>query len=291
MTTDKRKRTAIDAKRGTVFLTDPDTLTVVGLDDDAGPSHPLYDERVKEPLSEETIQDFCIRGVLEPVLVRKNGDIIEVAAGRRRVLHAREANKRLEAAGKELIRVPALLKTGTDADMMGISIAENAHRKGDGIRICAQKLSRYLATGRTEAEAAIAFNVTQQTIKNWLAFNDLDVKAQRAIDAGTIPASAARDLARLTRDDQREALDALIASAAGGRVTAKNVTATTKAKKTGTEANPAPGKRLVMKVLKANEDKEVLDESFVNGVLWVLGELNERTVKGLTGLVKEARGE
>jgi ParB family chromosome partitioning protein len=290
VTETKRSRTAIDAKRGNIFFVDPNNLTIIGVDTNDGPEHPLYDERIKEPLSEETIKDFCIRGILENVLVRKNGDKLEGIAGRRRVLHAREANKRLQKEGAIAITVPTVTKNGTDAELLGIALAENAHRRDDSPTVSAQKLERYISmTNASEADAAIVFNVSVQTIKNWRAIHSLDPKVKRAIDNGTLKASAARDLAKLSREDQREELDKLAAE--GGKITGKKVSAAAKAKKKGDEeVKSAQGKRLVLKVLKANEEVKTLPIEFVHAIEWMLGERSARSIPGLSGLIKEAQG-
>ena len=66
------------------------------------PKHFLYDPRAEEPMGpedEEFVQDIQRRGVRVPVIARKNGPAYEVVAGRRRVLAAREVNKRQKGKG------------------------------------------------------------------------------------------------------------------------------------------------------------------------------------------------
>ena len=73
--------------------------------------------------------------------------------------------------------------------------------------------------GKTEAEVAIDFGVSQQTIKNWLALGDLSAPVRKAIEAGQIAASAGAQLTSLSREDQVARLEELKAS--GGKVTAE----------------------------------------------------------------------
>lgn len=283
---------ALEGTRLNAFGMDPNDLIVIGLDSEDGPEHPLYDERVKLPLEESMVLNIMVHGVLEPVLVRKNGDEAEVVAGRRRVLHAREANKRLKKEGSEEIRVPVMVRKGDDASLMGVAISENEIRRDDNPSTKAAKLMRYIATGRTEQEAAVAFGVSLQTIKNWSRMADLDPKVLKAVDSGKIPASAAWNLSNLSREEQRAELDKLLEG--GGAATVKKTTNAAKnAKKRNKgedEAHAAPGKRLVTKVLKLNHKNKELNADFVKGVMWVLGDIGPRSVAGLSELIREAGG-
>lgn len=282
-------KAALEARRGNHFFVDPKNITIIGLDTSDGPEHPLYDERVKLPLEESTIRDFMIRGVLEPILVRKDGDAIEVIDGRQRVRHARAANERLAKEGSTLIEIPTLVKKGSDAELFGISISTNEHRRDDSPVVKAEKVRRYMAMGKNEQDASIAFGVSVQTIKNWGKLLDLDAKVLRAVDSGKISASSAWNLSGLSREEQLEALDKLYEG--GGKVTSEKVSKAVKAKKTNTEASIAPGKRLVTKVLKLNKKSETLPSDFVRGALWVLGDLNDASIAGLRALIREAKGE
>jgi len=283
---------ALEGTRLNAFGMDPNELVVIGFDTEDGPEHPLYDERVKLPLDESMVLNIAVHGVLEPVLVRKNGSAVEVVAGRRRVLHAREANKRLKKEGSEEIRVPAMVRKGDDGELMGVAIAENEIRRDDTPSVKAAKLQRYIRTGRSEQEAAIAFGVSLQTIKNWGRMADLDSKVLKAIDAGKIPASAAWNLSDLSREEQRAELDKLLED--GGKVTVKSTTKAAKNAKARNkgeaESHVAPGKRLVTKVLKLNHKSQVLNGDFLKGVMWVLGDIGPRSIAGLSDLIREAQG-
>lgn len=279
---------ALEGTRLNAFGMDPNDLTIVGLDTKDGPEHPLYDPRVLAPLEESMVLSIMTHGVLEPVKVRKDGKAVEVVFGRRRVMHAREANKRLKKQGDEPIHVACMLERSKD--VMGVSITENEIRKDDLLSAKAEKLVRYLATGKSEEDAAVAFGVTSQSIRNWLKISELDNSVVKAIDKGQIKASAAWNLAGLAREEQKQELEKLLSEAGGGRITAKKTKAAAKKKDSGEESY-APGKRIVNKVLKLNKAAgDVLPSDFVRGVLWVFGETNPSVIKGLTGLIKEAEG-
>lgn len=282
-----RKKQAIEGARMNAFVLDPSDIVVVGIDTEDGPQHPLYDERVFAPLEENMVKNLMVHGVIEPVIVRKNGDCVEVVAGRRRVLHAREANVRLAREGSETIRVPVVLKRGDDATMMGVAISENEVRRDDVPTIKAAKLQRYLATGKTEQEAAVAFGVTVQTIRNWSRMADLDATVLEAVDAGLISSSAASELADLGRSDQRTQLQALLeAAGAGGKVTAKKTKrAVRKAKNDDQGGSEAPGKRAASRLFRSqsllSSADRTLSNDFLSGVAWMLGLIDPGSVRGL----------
>jgi ParB family chromosome partitioning protein len=287
-----RPRQALEGTRLNAFGMDPEDLVVVGFDTKDGPEHPLYDERVNLPLEESMVCNLMVHGVLEPVLVRKNGDVAEVVAGRRRVLHAREANKRLKKQGSELLRVPCFVKRGDDGALMGVSISENEIRRDDVLSAKADKLRRYLATGKSEKDAAVAFGVSHQTIKNWGKLSDLSREVVKAIENGDVPASAGYSLAELPRDEQREKLAELLKSGSTTVRAAKSATKAAKAKRNGekTDFEP-PGKRLINKVLRFNDKADVLNGDFLKGVKWVLGDIGPTSIAGLSELIREAKGE
>lgn len=276
---------ALPGSRLNAFAMEPGDLVIIGLDTDDGPEHPLYDERIHLPLDLALLHNIMHNGVLENVLVRKNGDAIEVSAGRQRVRCVREANKRFAAEGKMPIRVPVMVKRGSDGDMFGIMISENECRRDDGLMSKASNLQRYMNMGYSEDDAAVTFGVSTQTIRAWGKLLDLDPKVIKAINGNRISASAASRLADLPRKQQCEELSGLLAK---GVVTAAAASRATKSRKNGTQATAAPSKRTVRKVLAANAGDDVLDPEFIRGVKWVLGELSSDSIKGMDGLVSEA---
>lgn len=278
---------AIDAPRSNLFLVEPEDLTIVGLDTDDGPEHPLYDQRVKLPLDMNMARNIAVHGVIQAINVRKDGDDVQVVEGRQRVRAAREANKILAKEGKETIRVPVKLERGQDHTMFGIMVSANEHRHDDSTIAKAHKLARYLAMGRTEEEAAVMFGVTMQTIKNWTVLLDLDSKVQKAVEDGKISAHSAAGLAKLSRPEQREKLDELLTETAK---TGKKASRTkTNASTTG-EAKIS--KRQIQKLLalisKDDEAVDILSEDFIIGVRWAIGNIPTNRISGLTQLLRKA---
>lgn len=280
---------------------DPDDCCVVGLDTDDGPEHPLYDERINDPLDENMVRNIMWQGVIEPIIIRKDGEACQVVAGRRRVRHAREANRRLLEQGREPIRILAINRRGSDAEMAGVMISENEVRKDDGPLAKAKKavglMERY---GWSSSEAAVAFGVDEQTIRIWQRLLDCDDKVLSAVEQGKLSASAALPLAKLPREQQRDELSSAIES--GGGMTAKEFRARARAARERTKAPKeasstgvqvedvevivAPGKRTIRKVLTAIEADPDADPMIAKVLAWVLGDKGPKSVKGLSKILK-----
>jgi ParB family transcriptional regulator, chromosome partitioning protein len=204
----KMAKTAFDAQRANIYQLDPNVVVIIGLDTPHGPEHVLYDARILEPLREATVLDMMKRGVVTPIVVRKDGSDAVVIDGRRRVMHAREANRRLAELGQPLIRVPAgSPRRGTDTDHFETLVVLNEHREADGPLNRARKAVTLLNRGRTEEEVAQLFAVSVPTLKNLLSLLDLSPEAQQAFSLKEIGLTEAYSLARQSRDDQVRTLE------------------------------------------------------------------------------------
>jgi ParB family chromosome partitioning protein len=272
---------------------EPETLTIIGLDTKDGPEHPLYDPRIHLPLNEDMVLNIMHYGVLEPILIRKNGASAEVIDGRRRVMHAREANARLKKAGSEELRIPTISKRGDDGHVFGMAISTNEQRLDDTPMAKANKLRRMLDLGKSEDDAAVAFGVSKVAVKQWLKLLDLSAYVKNKVDKAEISASAAAKFADLSHDEQKEAVDKLIGST-GGKATAKKASTASKKAKGNDNAYDLPGKRTIKKVIenaKLENNADVLSEDQVKILRWVIGDLGPASIKGLTGLMEDAAEE
>lgn len=277
------------AKRLNAFAMPADELTIVGLDTDEGPEHPLYDERIKMPLDEGLVRNIRKFGVLETVTVRKNGERVEVVAGRQRVRATREANRRNSEEGLQPILVPVFVKRPrSDGDALGVMISENENRQDDDPLTRAAKASRLLDFGATEEDVAIAFGISRQTVRNLLALMELSDKVKKAVSQRQISATAAIELRDLTHTDQNAKLAEMLDVGATSTSEARRQR---QARQNGASATPR-AKRPGIKTLRKVAD----DEEFVSGLSadarailqWVLGDDNAaRRVKGLTSVLKE----
>lgn len=277
------------AKRLNAFAMDPDALTIVGLDTEDGPEHPLYDERIKLPLDEGLVRNIRKFGVLEAVLVRKNGHLVEVMAGRQRVRAAREANRRNNEEGMQPIAVPVFVKRPrADGDALGVMISENENRQDDDPLTRAKKASRMMDFGASEHEVAVSFGISKQAVKNLLALLDLSDKVKTAVEHKKVSFSAAIELRDLPRTKQDEKLKEMIAAGATGVSEAKRQR---RARANGKSAAPR-GRAVDIKTLR----KVAGDEAFTSELTpdarailqWILGDEDAaKRVKGLTALLKE----
>lgn len=278
------------AKRLNAFAMPPEELTIVGLDTDEGPEHPLYDERVKMPLDEGLVRNIRKFGVLETVTVRKNGDRVEVVAGRQRVRATREANRRNDEEGLQAIMVPVFVKRPrSDGDALGVMISENENRQDDEPLTRATKAARLLDFGATEEDVAIAFGVSRQTVRNLLALMELSDKVKKAVSQRQISATAAIELRDLTHADQNVKLAQMLDV---GATTTSEARRQRRARQNGTSAEPRakrPGIKVLRKVAAAKEFVSELSPDARDLLQWVLGDDNAaRRVKGLTAILKDS---
>ena len=189
-----------------VLLFDPEDLVLV---DDV--SSAIYDERVKLPVSESLVLNIMTYGILEPVLVRKNQESgkTEVVAGRQRVKACREANKRLKKQGAEQHRVPAIVKRGDPATLMGVMVSENEQREDDTPLGRAKKVARFMDLGRSEDEAAVMMGVSKASIKNMLGLLDAPAAVRKAVESGAITSSDGYKLAKLEPEEAAKRVEKL----------------------------------------------------------------------------------
>lgn len=258
-------------KRLNGFFAPPEFFTIIGDDTDDGPEHPLYDPRCKLPEDDALIalaKDIAANGYLEPIKVRKNGEAAEVIFGRRRVRAGRIVNRWFKEQGKEPIEVPFTVgKYKDDGDMLGVSISENEHRKGDDVITKAEKAFRLSEYGQTDEKIAARFGVKPGTVRLWISLLDTSAKVRKAISSGKISATAAGKLVKLSRSDQDEALAKMIAE---GRTTVRDAGAAA----SGRSSSPKPKKPA------AGLLRKLADHNFVSGDIeatlrWVTGESDD----------------
>lgn len=196
------------ASKTDMFLCPTNVLTLV-----TDTTHELYDPRVEFDVDENLVKNIMVHGVIEPVVVRNAGNgVYEVVDGRQRYKAVCEANRRLEAEGKEAIRVPAILRRGSTSDLFGVSVSANECRKSDELLMKADKANKLLNMGKTVEEVAIINGVTIQAVGMWLQLTNLSPKLRAAVEAGVIKPTAAAMLANLTHEKQDEVLEQILAS-------------------------------------------------------------------------------
>lgn len=281
----------LDGKRESMFRVDPNTLTIIGLDTADGSEHQLWDERIKRPIDEAMVLNIMELGVREPivVVVQGKGDdrIAAVVDGRQRVRHARVANDRLVKRGEPPLQVPVIAEKGmSESEQQQLSASLNEQRYDDPVMVKAAKAARMKARGLSIKQISNAFGVTEQTIALWININSLTDTVKKAVSDGKITPTAAGQLAGLKPEEQKEALAELVAEAeaSGQKPTVNHAKSKAKSKKNGgTMTVAAPKRRALRRVVE--NGGQVLSKDFLDGVRFAIGELNPKSVKGLTALM------
>lgn len=200
-----------------VVYIEPTNLYIVGLDDESDESStitdPLFDERVGLELDENFVRNIMVYGINTPVLCRDEAGRTVVVDGRQRVRAARQANRRFKDAGEVQLKVPVIIINGSDRRVQGIMISANEQRRDDGVLVKAKKAVRMLDLTGSKDEVCIAFGKTAQTINAWIRLVNAVTEIHDAVEAGTISATAAIELAGLPRGEQVEALTRAIEGA------------------------------------------------------------------------------
>lgn len=156
---------------------------------------------VKKADFSDIIPSIRKRGILQPLLVRKNGKGHEVVAGKRRYL----ALNFLEQEGMEIEAVPcAVMAKGDDAAAIEASLIENVHRKPMDDMDEFEAFQRLLKEGRTIGEIADTFGVTEITVKRRLAIANLSPKIRTAYRAEEIDGETLRALTLASKQQQKD---------------------------------------------------------------------------------------
>lgn len=257
---------AFTGKRLQGFWKDPNEFVLVGIDTDDGEGHPLYDKRLLMPLKEETVLSIMEHGVIQPVLVQNNGGQAEVLDGRRRIQHAREANKRLRKAKMTPVQVSFLVRRPrSDAERLGIGVMANELREDDSMMQKAEKAEHLANLGQEDEAIAGWFGVSAQTIRSWRKLLDASSKIHKAIENGKISATAATKLARMKREKQDEALAEMIES--GNTTVAAAADRNRAASGKTPKASSTPSRSTLRALVK--EGAEALDEDTLAVLKWV----------------------
>jgi ParB family transcriptional regulator, chromosome partitioning protein len=156
----------------------------------------------REAFGEETLQDLTTSieavGVLQPIVVRPAGERYQIVMGERRVRAAR-------AAGLE--RIPAIVRTTEDNQMLRDALLENVHREDLNPLEEAAAYKQLLADfGITQQELASRLGRSRPVIANAIRLLALPGSVQRRIAARTLSAGHANAVASLEDPVQQERL-------------------------------------------------------------------------------------
>ncbi|TIC82800.1 ParB/RepB/Spo0J family partition protein [Nocardioides sp. GY 10127] len=139
-----------------------------------------------EEAMDELVHSIREVGLLQPIVVREDGDAYELVMGERRWRAA-------QAAGLE--RIPAIVRRTEDTDMLRDALLENLHRSQlnplEEASAYAQLLEDF---GCTHEELAQRIGRSRPQISNTLRLLRLSPAVQRRVAAGVLSAGHARSL-------------------------------------------------------------------------------------------------
>lgn len=268
------KQAIENATRINAFAVSPKDLILIGRDTKDGPEHPLYDSRALGDPDPTLVRRIKLNGFRSVISVVKDGDRILVAAGRRRVIAAREAERQLQEEGSDLVlKAKCIVEKGSDPALFDLMVGENEHRVNYTPMQRAKLMLRAVQMGDEQSTADL-FRCSVQTVHNYLALLDLHPEVQAKIESGEISASAAAKLADLPKVEQPGALAEV--EAEGDKVTADTVAAGV-ARAQGEDTHKAPGKRLIKRLVRSQvadpDGPDALHPEFLRALQWVLGDL------------------
>lgn len=158
----------------------------------------VFDEDALAELT-HSVREF---GVLQPVVVRPDGDGYELVMGERRLRAA-------EAAG--LQAVPAIIRSTADDAMLRDALLENIHRAQlNPLEEAAAYQQLLEEFGTTHDELAARIGRSRPQVTNTIRLLNLSVPVQRRVAAGVLSAGHARALLGLQDTEAQDELAARI---------------------------------------------------------------------------------
>lgn len=136
-------------------------------------------------------------GILQPIVVRRQGDGYEIVAGERRF----RASENLG-----LPTIPAIVRDATDADMLELALTENIQRADLNPLELARAYESYIHRFQlTQEQAAERLGKSRSSIANTMRLLELPADVQEMISRGSLSMGHARALLSLdTPQAQRE---------------------------------------------------------------------------------------
>ena len=177
----------------------------------------VFDEDALTELA-HSVREF---GVLQPVVVRPDGDGYELVMGERRLRAAK-------AAGLETI--PAVVRHTQDDAMLRDALLENLHRSQlNPLEEAAAYQQLLEEFGVTHDELATRIGRSRSQVSNTVRLMNLSLPVQRRVAAGVLSAGHARALLALTDPDAQDDLAArIVAEGLSVRATEELVSLTSK---------------------------------------------------------------
>lgn len=157
--------------------------------------------KTKRPDLSDILPSIRKRGILQPLLVRPDAQGFGIVAGRRRYLAA----KVLEEEGVSIDALPcAIMAEGDDIDAVEASLIENVARLPMDEMDQFEAFHRLLKEGRSVAEIAATFAVSEIIVKRRLAIANLLPRIRQAYRAAEINSDSLQALTMATKSQQKE---------------------------------------------------------------------------------------
>jgi ParB family transcriptional regulator, chromosome partitioning protein len=157
----------------------------------------------KPPDVSDILPSIRARGVLQPLLVRRDGRGFEIVAGRRYFAASKIAEEQGLAANEVLLPCAVTVK-GDDAGAMEASLIENVARVPMDELQEYEAFAKLLKQGRGVADIAKTFGVTELHVKQRLALANLHTKIKEAYRNGDIEQEDLQLLTAASRQQQKE---------------------------------------------------------------------------------------
>ncbi|CAN7220307.1 ParB/RepB/Spo0J family partition protein [Bradyrhizobium sp. LjRoot220] len=158
----------------------------------------------KPPDVSDILPSIRARGVLQPLLVRPNGEGFEIVAGRRRYFAASRVAEEQGVAATEVLLPCAVTEPGDDAGAVEASLIENVARAPMNELEEFEAFAKLLKQGRGVADIALTFGVTELYVKQRFALATLHSRIKDAYRDGDIRPEDLQLLASATRRQQKE---------------------------------------------------------------------------------------
>jgi ParB family transcriptional regulator, chromosome partitioning protein len=155
----------------------------------------------RAPDVSDILPSIKARGILQPLLVRPNADGFEIVAGRRRYFAAKAV---AEERG-EIAPLPcAIMEEGDDAAALEASLIENVARLDPDEMAQHDTFVRLIKQGKSVADLAATFGLTETMVKRRLALGNLLPKIKDAYRREEIDAETVRHLTMATKSQQQD---------------------------------------------------------------------------------------
>lgn len=156
--------------------------------------------RANEPFGDEEDDEFVKNiealGILEPIIVRPNGEIYDVDVGRRRFLSAQKLG---------MTEIGCMVREASDEESMDASISENIFRKNVDPVTLGRWIKMRLRMGDISlSQYARKIGKSKSTLSQWIRVAELSDKMQREVQRGAVTFQNGLKVARLNLTPEEE---------------------------------------------------------------------------------------